>query len=589
MRFGIAFIRFLFLFIYSTKTNFFNMKNLLLFLFLVGLCETTSYAQAAPPATATSYDSTTFAFNRRAFELWRIRYADDAPSDVLEQVKTLLYQALAQPQNANQAFSHSFLALAGHTLFFDDLQKGSPKKKKEIYERYLYHWKASGFLDSIPVNKHWDSIEEDWQLNVLNRLFHGYPKIHEDVLRGFYLERAKMMLWVEDIESVYTFLEEFIATYRDDMRKKRPASIGDTYFAFINNFEKAAVEQKQIEPFIQWCDSALQYQKNYPYQVTQYTNLHYTKADVYYRTGKYNEAYAAIQQAYTHTYVDWKDTVVSEKNSFYNYLLALQILYAQERYEEIISLTNKTLKHHPAPPKNDGWEESQDSTSYASVWFMRAYALERTERYEEAVAAYTQTFAYDPNRYVAVAQRAWVRTILGEYEHAKTDYTQDFRQTGHSFGLEGRGRIHYLQGNYAEAIADFDRALAISSRQGYDAYTLLWRYLAHRKSGMNEADAHTHLRVGLSKLSFKQALYIHDVVLCVLGDKSEKEIIDLAATHPSNPPADNHCVAYFYLGVWHELNGDAKKARQYWARAVTFEQVLLIPHHFARKLLKKKP
>jgi tetratricopeptide (TPR) repeat protein/tRNA A-37 threonylcarbamoyl transferase component Bud32 len=85
-------------------------------------------------------------------------------------------------------------------------------------------------------------------------------------------------------------------------------------------------------------------------------------------------------------------------------------------------------------------------------------------RYAEAVAAYNQAIALDPDCASAYARRGNAYSHLREYERALADYDRALALDPHdAVACNNRGNAYDCLRRYHEALADYDRALALDA------------------------------------------------------------------------------------------------------------------------------
>jgi tetratricopeptide (TPR) repeat protein len=117
------------------------------------------------------------------------------------------------------------------------------------------------------------------------------------------------------------------------------------------------------------------------------------------------------------------------------------------------------------------------------------FAVARVEvalgRYARAVESYDRTLDLDPRNARALLGRAEANVHLGRLRMALSDYTRALaltlnRPDDRFFAFLGRGYVLMVQGELANAVADFDGALAINPNS-FNA--LAWRGYAHEKQG----------------------------------------------------------------------------------------------------------
>ncbi len=122
-------------------------------------------------------------------------------------------------------------------------------------------------------------------------------------------------------------------------------------------------------------------------------------------------------------------------------------LKKSQRYEEAIAAYDQAIKIKP---------------DYSEAWYVKAYSLYKLRRYEEAIAAYDRVTQLNPEDANAWYYRGWMLGELKRYEEAIGSYDKaleiepDFHECWFSRG----NALHNLQ-RYEEAIASYDRVIQI--------------------------------------------------------------------------------------------------------------------------------
>jgi tetratricopeptide (TPR) repeat protein len=83
----------------------------------------------------------------------------------------------------------------------------------------------------------------------------------------------------------------------------------------------------------------------------------------------------------------------------------------------------------------------------------------------------------------AIAHRGWTYRLIGRYQEALADFDRAIAlDEKYSWAIASRGRTYRLMGRYQEALADFDRAIALDEKLAWvianrgEAYRLMKRY-----------------------------------------------------------------------------------------------------------------
>jgi tetratricopeptide (TPR) repeat protein len=108
-------------------------------------------------------------------------------------------------------------------------------------------------------------------------------------------------------------------------------------------------------------------------------------------------------------------------------------------------------------------------------------AYEYSGQYEKSLAAYERALAINPDAWIAVGGRCWVRAVLNrDLDAAAADCGRTLVLKPDDFNAyNSRGFVRFRQGRYDDAITDYDRALA-GTQTGSSYYV---RGLARRALG----------------------------------------------------------------------------------------------------------
>lgn len=102
---------------------------------------------------------------------------------------------------------------------------------------------------------------------------------------------------------------------------------------------------------------------------------------------------------------------------------------------------------------------------YITMYAQRAFAHLRLGHYAEAVEDYSKAIELEPDIHRAqyYFQRGLCRVWLGAQDaDAEADFTSSIAlHERHPGPFHLRGKLRFTQGRYVDAIADFDRALAL--------------------------------------------------------------------------------------------------------------------------------
>jgi tetratricopeptide (TPR) repeat protein len=118
----------------------------------------------------------------------------------------------------------------------------------------------------------------------------------------------------------------------------------------------------------------------------------------------------------------------------------------------------------PAPALDTPPPSAPAEPTTASDWIARSRTLSSQCEYREAERAATRSIELDPSYAYAVAERAWVRAMLGDREGSFADATRATElSSGYAFAWRTRGWAR-PQGDTAGTIADETRAIELDPK-----------------------------------------------------------------------------------------------------------------------------
>lgn len=210
----------------------------------------------------------------------------------------------------------------------------------------------------------------------------------------------------------------------------------------------------------------------------------------------------------------------------------------------------------------------------------------------EAVQLADQAVGLEPKNVILRMFRGSLREALRQHEKAVADYSQAINLDPKlAEAYDRRGGEQFKRGKVAESLADFDKFLALTPdakpghwRRGISCYYAgqfdegkkqfesyekvdtndvengVWHFICNaRKVGVEKARAEM-LKIG------KDGRVPMNEVYALFGGKLKPADV-LAAAQAGNPPEEQLKVrlfyAHLYLGIWFDIIGDAKQAREH--------------------------
>jgi len=159
-----------------------------------------------------------------------------------------------------------------------------------------------------------------------------------------------------------------------------------------------------------------------------------------------------------------------------------RVLHAWEQWESAHQTYSRALE---LAPKAFEWP------------YLDAVVLQRLARHDEAVTRLEQTLAASPDFLPARVRLAEARLDVGELEKSRRDFEALVREPqAEPAARVGLGRIAAAQGRHADAVTEFERAVALFPELGAAYYALSRSYVALGRTADAERALEQHARYG---------------------------------------------------------------------------------------------
>jgi lipoprotein NlpI len=182
-----------------------------------------------------------------------------------------------------------------------------------------------------------------------------------------------------------------------------------------------------------------------------------------------------------------------------------------------------------------------EGENLADTYFHRAFAYQRNNDFDRAIADYSTSIALRPAS-PTHNLRGMIYLGKSENDRAIADFDRAIElDPNHIPPYCGRGRVLFNQGDFQSAIPSLKRC----SDESHNSYSPLWLYVAERRVGQDDTAA----------LNAKAATLLEDewprpLFELYLGNQSaDKSLASVTASH-------QRCFAHFFIGEWHLLLGE---------------------------------
>jgi len=219
-----------------------------------------------------------------------------------------------------------------------------------------------------------------------------------------------------------------------------------------------------------------------------------------------------------------------------------------------VPAAEKALAEHP----NDVKLILKLAQAHASVW-----------QDKEAVAACTRGLKIDPNNAELLLERGHRELPLREFSAARDDLKRatelDPKLTEGYYHL---GLAHYFRNEFAPAAEAFCKGRDLVTKQDDLVNFTNWCYVALRRAGKKDEAAKALEKIPPDMQSNPgHTVFYFNLVRFYQGLKTEAEILP---PYPADPNDHENEMSFdtisYQIGNWYLYNGDAAKAKPYFAR-----------------------
>ncbi len=284
--------------------------------------------------------------------------------------------------------------------------------------------------------------------------------------------------------------------------------------------------------------------------------------------GKFDEAVHLFSQALAAGDLSPADRVAAYKGRASEYIGKSLIDDAFARLDQARQARNDAIADFTAALKL--------KTDDAALYVARAQAYAFNGENDSAIADFDAALKLD-NSPLTLLQRGASLLAKGDYDRAIADYTAALAVAGKGAkdskdaGLDAadihseRGKAQFIAAHYADAAADFDKALTLglAARSGdvlWRPYQMAWLHVARARAGQNDAE---ELARNAGKIDVKQ--WPGTLVAYFLGQAKIDQL-----TPPSSHGAMGHaraCNLSFFAGEQALAKNDNAEAVRLFTRA----------------------
>jgi lipoprotein NlpI len=240
------------------------------------------------------------------------------------------------------------------------------------------------------------------------------------------------------------------------------------------------------------------------------------------------------------------------------------------KHADALSLATKAIA---TDPKN------------TDAWHFRGTVNEAMDRYMDAVADFSAVVALDPKDAGAWQRRGVANFKAGQIDASIHDFDKFIElRPGQKVSHWQRGISYYYAGRFDDGKQQFEGYQDFDSN---DVENAVWRFMCvAKKDGMEKA------RKSILKIGDDRRVPMRQVYDLFKGDLKPDDV--LAAARAGSPPREQLnqrlFYAYLYVGIYHDLAGDRKKALEHLEQAVErrIDHYMWDVARIHRELLAKK-
>ncbi len=229
------------------------------------------------------------------------------------------------------------------------------------------------------------------------------------------------------------------------------------------------------------------------------------------------------------------------------------VSFAKGNREEAIELATKAIETNP---KN------------AKAYYVRGRFYAEVRQPQKAVKDFNQALALDPSIAPAYYQRGAEGFKLGHVKESAADFDKFVdRSPDQAPKLWQRGISLYYAGRYEDGQRQFELHQTINTN---DVENAVWHFLCvARRAGIDQA------RAALLKVENDPRVPLMQIYALYAGKGSAEDVMKAATSGKPSPTELNerHFYAHLYLGLYFDVAGNEKMAREHIIQAAELFKV----------------
>jgi tetratricopeptide (TPR) repeat protein len=260
-------------------------------------------------------------------------------------------------------------------------------------------------------------------------------------------------------------------------------------------------------------------------------------------------------------------------------IFALQAADASRALEEaaVLYAKNENAKALEAYDKAIALDAAQPAAHLG-----RCRTLARLTRHADAVAACGEAIRLEPRNWEAIRDRGHYLINLNRLDQGLADMEKAASMKQGDYQIDYHlGLAYFIRGEFTKAVPVWQACVKDAPEPGNKIACYAWLYPSLRKAG-RDAEAAEALDAALAIDVKPDVAYMNRLML-FKGTLSEEEAVKQMDANPLQ-----QATVGFSIGLWHELNGRADKARQYYEKATASDARTAFGHVAATNALTRR-
>src|SRR5688572_10350602 len=233
------------------------------------------------------------------------------------------------------------------------------------------------------------------------------------------------------------------------------------------------------------------------------------------------------------------------------------------------------LERNPPPPGAE-CAQTLGAARFAEQYRKLAWLQFEAGDSETSIASYRAALECSPRGPTDLGDISLAYLALGRDEEARAALDQGIAVDPDNRGLlEARARLDFLDGRWADALAQLRLSTLEEHRTEFANYAECLFWLAQRRAGVREPEVLPH--------DPKEDDWPLPIQETLLGHKTEKELVEaIREQHAEQTGREWLTEALYYVGERYYANGDIETARRHFAAVVNLRQLNYVEYGMAR-------